>query len=644
MVQQPRWHRVHPWILGLVAVLASMAWGPQGVAWGQSKKGQNKPSYGLAQAPLEVYDRLSELKMGDVPALSTEERQLLAKAWELKTKNREGKFDEALLLDAMLFASGIEKADARAKYREHYDKLAAKAREAVKDAKNNRERGETLMTVLHKAAMNKGYESKQTSFATIFDTGKYNCVSSTALYYLVGSKLGLELKAISIPGSGFLPGHAALDMIEGGERIQVEPTNPNGFDWQTKLKRPGVVVFGFVPDRKDGHEVDGPGIAAMIYSNRGVAFAQVKPPQHLEAIRCYLGALALDPTDQTATNNLLAIFVNWGPDLSKEKKFEDAVRVLAFGQSIAPKSDGLRNNHQVVWSQYIEATLSEGRGAEALKIIERAAAALPSDREFRKPSVWITRHADKIQRDKGWEAALDAVETGLKLLPPDARKELLQERSSMYRSWSQSLLVKNDADGSLKVLARAYALDPKDREIIAGIGYHTQEALRRIGEKSGREAVIAHYKALREQFPDVSEVTARGAGYASWQIEKLANDKKFADAVAAIAICRPLFAKADQEAQAAAIAYGRWGRHLADKKDWQAALDKYTEGLKAYPKQDHLQNGALATVDNWAKPAMNAKNWDEAIRIYRVGLDYFPGDSHLLHNKDYCEKMKQRTK
>lgn len=643
MGQQPLERRLYPWALGLVVVLIAVS-GPIGDARGQSKKAQNKSSYGLSAAPLEIYDRLSELKMGDVPALGTEERQLLANALELRSKTTDSKFDESLLLDAMLFASGIENADARAKYREQYDKLAARAAEAVKEGKTNRERGEALMAVLHKTAMNKGYESKQTSFATIFDTGKFNCVSSTALYFLAGTKLGLELKPISIPGSGFLPGHAALDMIEGGERIQIEPTNPNGFDWQTKLKRPGVVVFGFVPDRKDGHEVDGPGIAAMIYSNRGVSFAQAKPPQQLEAIRCYLGALALDPTDETATNNLLAIFVNWGPDLSKEKKFEDAVRVLAFGQSIAPKADGLRNNHHAVWAQYIEATLADGRGTDALKVIERAAAALPSDRDFRKPAVWITRHADKIQRDKGWEAALDAVESGLKLLPQDARKELLQERSSMYRSWSQSLLAKNDIDGSLKAMARAYALDPKDKEIAAGISYHTQEALRRIQDKSGLEAAVAHYKVIREQFPDVSDVKDRGAGLAFSRIDKLANEKKFAEAVAAISTYRPLFASADQEAQAAAIAYGRWGRALSDKKEWQPALDKYKEGLKAYPKQEHLHSGALATVDHWARPAMNAKNWDEAIRIYDVGLEYFPADRHLLHNKDYCENMKQRSK
>src|SRR5262249_24123472 len=159
------------------------------------------------------------------------------------------------------------------------------------------------------------------------------------------------------------------DMIEGNKRIQVEPTNPEGFDWQTKVNRPGVTAVWFVPDRKDGHEVDAVGIAAMIYSNRGVALAGNKSHNRLEAARCYLAALALDATDGAATNNLLSVFVNWGPELTREKRFEDAIRVLAFGLAIAPKSEPLGNNHRLAWAEYIEATLDSGRDNGALAVV-----------------------------------------------------------------------------------------------------------------------------------------------------------------------------------------------------------------------------------------------------------------------------------
>jgi tetratricopeptide (TPR) repeat protein len=621
-------------ILGLLIVFAIAASG-----FAQEPKAR---TYALAFTPLEIYDRLPTLNMGAVPRLSDDERKLLAKIWGQRAKKPTAplEIDDALLLEAVLFASGIEEFDARDKYGKQFNTLVAKARDTVNDAKHHRQRGEQLMKFLHASVMSKGYEASQTSFANIFDMGQFNCVSSTAMYYLVGKRLGMELRPISIPGSGFLAGHASLDMVEGNNRIQVEPTNPDGFDWQAKVNRPGVIVLGFVPDRKDAHEVDELGIAAMIYSNRGVALTDEKSSKRLEAIRCYLAALTLDPADESATNNLLSVFVNWGPALIAEKQFDDAIRVLAFGLTIAPQSDALHNNHRIAWAEHIEATLKSGKDNDALRLIEQAATAVPNDKDFQSASHWFSRLGEKLIEEKGWEAGLAIVERGSKVLPESELGKLREWRSSVFRRWSQSLLDNADADGSLKVLARAYALEPTDKEIVAGIAYHTKEALVKM-EGKGLAPMVDHFKALREQFPNLDEVSEGGALHAARAIEKLADNKTFKEGVDAVEKYRPLFTKPEQRATVGGIAYDRWGRHLAGIKEWKAALDKYVEGLKAYPKEERLTSNAIATVDEWAAPAIEAKNWDEAIRIYRVGLEYFPGNSHLLDNKRYCEKMKE---
>jgi tetratricopeptide (TPR) repeat protein len=615
-----------PGLLGLliVATLAAPASAEQAKA----------RTVALPSAPLAIYDRLPALNLGPAPRLPEDERQLLAKVWELKAKEpaTSVKVEQALLLDAMLFASGIEEAKARRKYREQFDTVLAKAREAVKAAKDDRQRGERLMKFLHAGVMSKGYESGQSSFAAIFARGQFNCVSSTAMYYLVGTRLGLDLRVISIPGNGFLAGHASLDLIAGDKRIQVEPTNPDGFDWPAKVNRPGVVVLGFVPDRKGGHEVDGLGIAAMIYSNRGVALAGEKPPKRLEAARCYLAALALDPADETATNNLLAIFVNWGPALTDAKKFEDAIRVLAFGLTLAPKSRSLHNNYRIAWAAYIEDTLESGKDKDALTLIDRAAKAVPKDTTFQNPSQWFIRHGEKCLA-KDWEAGLAVVGRGLKVLPEGEGKKLLRWRSGVFRRWSQWLLRKQDAEGSREVLARAYALDPTDEEVIAGLAYHTQEALRIVERISGLTAMIEHFHTLRKRFPEVKEISEGGKVHAARAVTKLADDKKFKEAVEAVEKYGPLFTKPEARSEVGGIAYDRWARHLAGEKKWKEALDKYKEGLTAFPGQRRLMNNAIVIVDRWARTAIEPKKWDEAIRIYEIGLGYFPGDNHLQHNK-----------
>ncbi|QEL18568.1 hypothetical protein [Limnoglobus roseus] len=357
--------------------------------------------YELDAPPLTIFDRLEGLKLGDVPRLPDDERKLLLAAWGRK-EQPPAEVEADVIFDAMLFASGVEEAEPRRKYRERFDALLADAKAAVKDAKTDRDRGEGVMNLLHATVMKKGYEGTQTSLAAVFDTGTYNCVSASAMYYLVASRVGLKLQGISIPGSEYQPGHASLDLIDGPDRVQIEPTNPDRFDWAAKLKRPGVQVIGVVPDREKGHAVDALGIAAMIYSNRGVALAQEKPARRLAAARCYLAALALDPTDGTASKNLLSVFVNWGPDLMADKKYEDAVRALAFGLSFAPKAKALQNNHHVAWEKYLDAAVDAGDDPAAVALIARAAKAVPTEKDFRNSAHWFIRAGQRHAQAKDW--------------------------------------------------------------------------------------------------------------------------------------------------------------------------------------------------------------------------------------------------
>jgi hypothetical protein len=586
------------------------------------------------------------MEVGAVAPIGVDERALLATAWERKSQHPSpllaaNEIGDRLLLDALLFASGVVDGKARENYRRRFDQLAATASKDLGNG-NGRdplERGEKLMAFLHKGVMKGGYQEHQTSLAVVFDSGTFNCVSSTALYYLLGRRLGLELRPISIPATGFTAGHASLDMIVDGRRIEVEPTNPDGFDWQTKIHRPNVIVIGFVPDRKESHEVDGLGIASLIDYNRGVDLLREKTPDRLGAARCFLAALALDPTNESATNNVLSIFTNWGPQLSREGKFEEALRVLDFGLQIAPGSKALTNNRNCAWEAYIDARLGSDEYQSALMLIRRAAGEPTTEIEFRRPSYWFIRHAEKRLKT-GWEAGLDAADRGSNLLGTAEARELSAWRTSAYRRWSQSLLEKEDVEGSRKVLARAYALNPRDRDLIEGIGLHTQEALRIVENRSGLPAMIEHYRIVQREFPDVDAIAECGRSHAVRSVMRRIQAKEFEEAVAVLKRYRPLMKTPEQYAELGGAVYDRWARSLAED-DIEAALVKYVDGLKVYPGQDLLENNALALLDKKAFPLIKEKP-DEAIRLYNLGLKYFKGNDHLLNNLRYCEESKAK--
>jgi hypothetical protein len=540
--------------------------------------------YPLALPPLKIHDGLVELKVGVVPALSAEERALLEKVWTLRNESKFGLLtaDDALVTEAVLFACGVDDAAKQKSYRDKLDAITSAAKEATAGGKTPAERGELLLQHLHKTALKGGYVLEQSLVTATLDESKYNCVSSAVLYYLIGTRLGLKLQPVAIPGGPFLSGHATVDLLDGDKRVQIETTNPKGFDWEKTAKQPGVTIIGIVPDRKLAADVDGLALAAMTYTNRGVAYTKEKMPQRLAAARCDIAALALHPTSPTAINNALATFTNWGMDLTAVGKHEDAVRLLAFGLTVAPKSSNLANNQAVAWSEYILSLLRAGKDKEGVEVARRAAKAMPRDGDFAHDSRWFEVLGGEKLKKEEWEAGLAVVERGFAVLPDAEKARLKVWRSGAFRQWSQALLEKKDYPGSMKVLAQAYKLDPKDSEVLEGVAYHTQEALKLADAKDGLKEAKAHYAAIKEQFPEAKEAPEIAAAFARRKVSALAKDQKFAEAIAAI--------------------------------------------------------------DSWANPSIAAAKWDEAIAVYRTGLKYFPDSPHLLTNLAYCEKKKKEKK
>jgi tetratricopeptide (TPR) repeat protein len=611
---------------------------------GEASGGEvGRPHYGLALPPLEIYDRLPQLKMGKVPPFSPGERAFLERVWARRAANPAKPFaaDAGLVFDALLFASGIGDAAGHDKYRSQYDALLKKAARAIRDCKDDRARGEALMGFLHRGVMRGGYSSEQTSFAGIFDSGKFNCVSSAAMYYLVGTHCGLKLRAISIPG-GILPGHAALDMIDGHTTLQVEATNPDGFDWATKASRPGTIVLSTISDRKDGYEIDALGLAAVIYSNRGIATTRATPARRLEACRCLVASLVLAPADASIANNVLAQFVNWGPELKEAKRHEKAVRVMEFAAAIAPQSEDIGTNYRVAYTAYVLATLEAGNDKMALEIAGRAAKSLPHEKDFQDAGHWFIRFGEKEVEAHGFEAGLAVVNRGLKVLPEKERHSLAEWRGHIFRQWSQSLLDKKDFQGSMRILARGYTMDPNDREIVDGIVYHTQEALG-IAESTSRAVLVEHYRVLRSSFPALDGIADRAQAHVARRIQQLVDVKQFNKAIATADYYRELLPKPEQRAELGASAYDSWARSLSDQKDWKAAIAKYLEGIRAYPGQELLENNALATIDRWAETEIEAKHWVEAVRIYEIGLKSFPDNGHLKNAKERCQREATQT-
>jgi tetratricopeptide (TPR) repeat protein len=431
--------RIRTTLAILALVLAS------GIAAASKPKGypfQLPPN--KAVAAVEKLDKISGKKL----ALTDDERKLFDDA-------RDGKLDSFSFADACLIASGVTDPSKRKVYLAKLDAIAEDARKAVAGAKSAVEKAERLLAFLHEGPMKGGYESKQTDLHTILDEGKFNCVSSAALFNVIGSRIGLEVAAVEVPR------HAFSVVIDGSRRIDVETTSPRGVD-PKGVKTPK----GETPaDRYKGHrrEVGELGLAAVIAYNHGVGMIEER--RFHESMMSSLRALSLDPVNAAAAQNTLAGFVKWGLELDQAGKFEDAIALLTIGLEISPKDSAMGNNHKVVWNRYSESFMESGKVDEALKVLRRAAKAIPSeDFETRQAYLFISRGQELAESGK-WDEALKLYNDGLGKVDRKAADRLKDARIGLFLNRSVAAMEKGEFESAIEVLKEGARLEPKDGRI-----------------------------------------------------------------------------------------------------------------------------------------------------------------------------------
>ncbi|GMO26853.1 MAG: hypothetical protein Ta2F_02400 [Termitinemataceae bacterium] len=117
-----------------------------------------------------------------------------------------------------LWASGAQTTEP---YIEKINSVAAElSKEMPKDQK---ERAEYILNFLHKNIF-KGYSANQTKIDVLLTNGRFNCVSSAVVYSVLAKYSGLEVKGV------ITKDHAFVCVIIDGETIDIETTNPYGFD------------------------------------------------------------------------------------------------------------------------------------------------------------------------------------------------------------------------------------------------------------------------------------------------------------------------------------------------------------------------------------------------------------------------------
>ena len=268
------------------------------------------------------------------------------RAEELVRRAQNGVYAWQDLIDIALWASGMEytaRNQGGTPYRDIVIAAAEELRASPELPQDRRTRGDYVLGFMHKKFL-KGYLENQTRLDEIINTGRYNCVSSAVLYAILAEAAGLDVRGVMTKD------HAFATVAAGTEIIDVETTNPYGFDPGSRREFHDafgkLTGFAYVPSRnyRDRADISLLELCSLILSNR-IADLE-KRNRYNEAVplaanRAALLANRRDPVSsplfQDGEKDLLDRLLNYGASLLNGGHETDA---LAWAEYAVPRHPG----------------------------------------------------------------------------------------------------------------------------------------------------------------------------------------------------------------------------------------------------------------------------------------------------------------
>ncbi len=128
-----------------------------------------------------------------------------------------------IIEDSLRFSGCTENSSAWQDCVEKYNSLQAKVADSAFQNLPEIQKAEKILSIMYENLLVQ-YREKQTRLDVMFQNGTYNCVSSSLLYMALAKSAGLSVVGVKTPA------HAFCSVFADGERIDVETTNPLGFN------------------------------------------------------------------------------------------------------------------------------------------------------------------------------------------------------------------------------------------------------------------------------------------------------------------------------------------------------------------------------------------------------------------------------
>jgi tetratricopeptide (TPR) repeat protein len=326
---------------------------------------------GLAMPRVAVAQPASLAKMGfaspsagdgewTAVEFSAHEARLLAEV-------RQGEADGRWLFEAALAADGVQHpalTNHLGRWKAWREQLTADLRETTSPHR----RARAIFELLHRQALDGGYQADATGLPAALGGAGYNCVSATILFKSLAQMLGLEAVAVQSPE------HVYCVVRSSEGEFAVEMTCPRWFDLSANERRealdelaPSAAGHNAADDLR---ELSSAGLVALVYYNAGVDHLSLG--RFRDALSANRKALAFDPGNELARGNLLATLNNWALARYEARDYATAAGLIEYGRTVAPAHRPYVANLAVVYQRWSEQLLAEGNLVQARAFAARS--------------------------------------------------------------------------------------------------------------------------------------------------------------------------------------------------------------------------------------------------------------------------------
>ena len=208
-------------------------------------------------------------------------------------------------------------------YGSQIDGLIEEAALETADADDPAALADRLLGLLHERVL-VHYEEPQTRMDVLLDQGRFNCVSSAILYFVLARSQGLDVGGLKTRD------HALCIVRADGEAYDVETTNVYGFNPGEKkefLDAFGNTGYSYVPPGNYRHrtETDEKGLLALILQNRSSVAGE--QGRHADAVGPAVDAFFV-LRDEDSFGKMVSSLLNLSASYAMDARYADALAFL----------------------------------------------------------------------------------------------------------------------------------------------------------------------------------------------------------------------------------------------------------------------------------------------------------------------------